>query len=127
MKHIESFVKTDASRPSTERADCTVRAIATCMNIPYEVAHEIMRNKGRKDRCRTHFRLPIIQDLGFDDRAELSCMTVERSLKGMNHGRFIVSVRGHVFAVVNGVVYDQSPPPKKQRVEMVYEYIQLRR
>jgi hypothetical protein len=114
---------TDCGRSESgfaERADCTVRATAAALGIKYDEAHAKLAALGRKDRARFKW-LKHAASLGFETRPDLSCQTVEKALKEMQRGRFIVRVSCHVFAVVNGTVLDMFPPKPKAQVKMVYQ------
>jgi hypothetical protein len=114
---------TDCGRSESgfaERADCTVRATAAALGIKYDEAHAKLAALGRKDRARFKFQKHAAA-LGLETRPDLTCQTVEKALKEMQRGRFVVRVARHVFAVVNGTVLDMMPPKPKARVKMVYQ------
>src|ERR1043165_6455934 len=85
---------------SGERADCTVRALAACLGIPYAEAHARLKAQGRKDRCRFTFRLHS-EALGFELVPELSGKRLSHVLAEIPSGRFLVRVSKHIFAVVD--------------------------
>lgn len=105
-----------------ERADCTVRAVAACLSIPYIEAHARLESMGRRNRCRFRFMAATAEALGLQQRADLSCMTVAKALEGMTSGRFIVRIQRHVFAVTDGTVIDARPVPPGSHVLMVYQH-----
>ena len=104
-----------------ERADCTVRAVAACLDIPYMEAHARLEDMGRHKRCRFRFAAATAEALGLQMRADLSCMTIAKAMNSMQIGRFIVRIQHHVFAVVEGTVIDGRPVPAGSRVLMVYQ------
>ena len=92
-----------------ERNDCTVRATAAALRIPYPEARQKLAALGRKPRCGFKFREPAMKALGFESMPEFSCMTwqkVEKALPSL--GAFVIRVRQHVFAVVDSVVMDRT-------------------
>ncbi len=105
---------------SREKADCTVLATMYSLALSYEEAHKLLEGYGRKARCRFLYRQAAWK-LGFVDRPDLAACTLMTALKGMQSGRFVVKISGHVFAVVDGRIFDNHFTKTKCRVQMVYE------
>lgn len=104
-----------------ERADCTVRATATVLGIPYAEAHAKLKALGRKNRRGFNLFSPQCQKaLGLKMRHP-GGVTVGAMLPELQQGRFIVYVSHHVFAVVDGKVFDHSVPNERKRIVSVYE------
>lgn len=107
-----ALLSTDAERESSgygyERNDCTVRAFATSADVSYAYAHAAMREQGRRDgRGSFLTRAMRAHGIPMEPRPK---MTVARFVREVAHsGRWAVCIRGHVFAVVNGVVCDIAP------------------
>jgi hypothetical protein len=115
---------TDAGRSQSgidEKLDCTVRATAIAFGVPYLEAHAKLSAAGRKRKRKFSFRADSIENLGFELRPDLSCMTVEKAVSQIPSGRFVLRISGHVFAVVDGTIYDNKPVKPKARVKMAYE------
>lgn len=104
-----------------EQLDCTVRASAIALCLTYKEAHAKLAALGRKPRSRVKYWGGIPESLGLETREDLCCMTVARALAGMKRGRFVVRIARHVFAVVDGVYYDETVIKPGARVRMVYE------
>lgn len=124
IKNARLDLDTDAYSAKGERACCTVRATAAALRLSYDDAHAKLKALGRKDNCG--FKLaPHLDALGLEQRPDLSCRSLEGILPEMTTGRFIVRVRHHVFAVIDGVICErQSLIPRlksRTRVKMVYE------
>lgn len=105
---------------SQERNDCSVLAAQFALNLTYEQAYDALELAGR-DRCS---RVPsrIFLALGMESRPDLSCMAFGKALEDMQTGRFVVFVKGHFFAVVDGRVYDSRLDiSAKTVVAMVYQ------
>ena len=119
------IIHTDAGRSvGGERLDCSVRAVAIALQVPYALAHEKLRALGRQDGCVLYHCSSVFMDgLGLIQRPDLSCRTVANALGDMATGRFIVRVYAHVFAVVDGFIHDLPGgcPSPRTNVEMVYE------
>ena len=107
--------------PVQERADCTVRATAAAMEIPYHEAHAKLAALGRKPRGGWHFKGKNAERLGLELRGDLSGRTLAKILPDLAHGRFVVRHARHVFAVIDGTVVDWKEPNPGLRVKMVYQ------
>lgn len=68
----------------------------------------------------TESKEPILTDTGFKDRHP---RTLNMLLKVIPDGRFIVMVRRHAVAIVDGVLFDDANVGRKHRVQSVYEVI----
>ena len=95
-----------------ERADCAVRAVTAVTNIPYDTVHEQFAKGGRKSRGRSANGLAekICVRLGFVlepwEVTAKTIRTLERELPAKGH--FLIEVRGHMLAVINGKTVDWS-------------------
>ena len=102
------------NRPS-ERNDCTVRALAISTNIDYSVAHDFLKERGRK--CRKSFLFPKKRSddcaLGYEFVWKSfplvkgkKRMSPERFAIEFSKGVYICKTVKHVYAVVSGVFND---------------------
>jgi hypothetical protein len=118
------FIQTDSGREAsgvTERADCTVRAVAAALALDYRTAHGMLARAGRKNNRGFRFREPAIEGLGFESLPEYSCKSWTKVSEALpKRGSFIVRVRSHVFAVVDGTIRDTHQPLPGKHVKMVY-------
>ena len=107
-----------------ETKDCTVRAVSIAIDIPYAVAHAMLSKAGRpdKDGPRASVFTAFMKSIGYTKyeyparyyKVEKCYGTIERRaritfkrwLPEHSTGRYIVDMRGHVFAVIDGVVHD---------------------
>ena len=105
---------------SKEKADCTVLATQFCLGLSYPEAYALLAKCGRKPRRGFPFRKASGQ-LWLETRDELCGMTLMKALEGMQVGRFVVRISGHVFAVVDGRIFDNGFTNPRCRVKMVYE------
>ena len=105
-----------------EQLDCTVRAFAIALGVPYTEAHTVMANMGRRNghRMSTHyFRIALNQyarRTGRLRRAGDTGITLGRYAKEHSGGRYILDVRGHALAMIDGVVHDTVVPKPRQIV-----------
>lgn len=106
-----TYSNTDAGRSDTginEHNDCTVRAYAAVMNISYMQAHADLFVAGR--RMRRGFKVVGFFNEKFGKPQPRPHMTVVNYVKYIAHtGKWIILIRGHVFAVINGVIHDINP------------------
>jgi hypothetical protein len=102
----------DAGRSNSlynEKNDCTVRAYALAANIEYKQAHANMFLAGRK--CRRGFAIDKFYTEEFGKPLPRPNMTVKNYVMYIAHtGRWIIEIRGHVFAVIDGVIHDEPNP-----------------
>ena len=107
-----------------ETNDCTVRAASIALDISYAKAHAMLAKAGRpdKDGPRACVFSNFMKTLGYvkHEYPARYCtvkkwygpihrrkyITFKRWLPEHSTGRYIVDMRGHVFAVIDGVVHD---------------------
>ena len=97
-----------------ERHDCTVRAVALIAAISYKEAHAILKKAGRKNGHTFKFISwvagygPIADRLKvfYTASAHNTHLTINQFVKTNPKGRYIVRTKGHVFAVIDGMIHD---------------------
>ena len=93
------------TKQGTERASCTVRALAAVAAIEYELAHSIAadagRVAGRRFRSSALIEEAKAQGLAFR-KVRMGSKTLRKFLRQHPVGRFFVRKAGHAFAVVDG-------------------------
>jgi len=115
MTQTYNTIKYDTGEMN-ETNDCAVKALAIVGNLPYRVAHAALKDAGRKNRRGT--LVPQIEEatktLGLKT---LNKVDAPRKVTGAGYtactiptlyptGRHIVYTRGHVFALIEGIVQD---------------------
>ncbi len=118
--HFDVWV-TDAGRSKSglrETNDCTVRATATALDIPYLEAHAKLAAIGRKPRRGISYRTTT-EKLGLEHCPEYSG-TLKTVIAALAPGRYVLRKARHVFAVVDGVVVDSFLPNPRCRIKAVY-------
>lgn len=118
----------EISRNHGETMDCTVKATALACRIPYEEAHAICAEAGRKPRqgAYTHKIADLLEHKGyrvkrFNPRQPNGSRYTPKTIgKRLNRGHYMCQVRGHVFAVVDGKVLDWTNG-RNHRIERVYK------
>jgi hypothetical protein len=93
-----------------ETKDCTVRALSLAANLPYEKVHEAFKKYGRKDghamhNTRCNFK-KVSKLLNLETRNIQRSGTVRKLIKRYPKGNIFCLMRGHAFAVIDGVSHD---------------------
>ncbi len=126
--------------------DCTVRSLANAASIPYTVAHAAMKDAGRREMRGADISVygPAYMKMGFElvglygttDSAVYNCYTMRRKgvdvslskgitlgrmMEKLQRGRYIVIVRGHALAVVNGKVIDNHAVSSAKSVVALFK------
>lgn len=129
-----------------DKNDCTVRALANAASIPYTQAHAYLKASGRKNNHGAHldeyagaymkagFELvsffgTTIAAIGYKSRMQRKGIQVNHSkgisfgrlLETLNNGRYIVIVRNHALAVVNGKVFDTHATSNQRSVVALFK------
>lgn len=115
-KFIENYCHTDAGRGASampEKKDCTVRSFATARGVSYLEAHKALASLGRRPGKGFKFSLVAFKRPDLFTRTQLpkgSRKRVRTLLRTtLSKGRYVLRIRGHVFAAVNGVAHDITP------------------
>ena len=126
------FVATMPRAIETEQRDCVVRAMTIATGRPYMEMHALLASKGRKSRRGTPFAVidAALTELGLPTLTRIepdyqlvgggyfgrrswrdhARPTLARWMAEHRVGRYMVIIRGHAFAVVDGVQYDGYQP-----------------
>ena len=107
-------------RHNTEARDCTVRALAHVADLPYSEAHATMAAFGRKNR-RGVPRAQVVaayktKGLTFIQRNDRPTLAQFMRADGATHERLVISLGGHVFAIINGTQLDLGKCGPRTRV-----------
>ena len=111
-----------------ERNDCVVRSLVITLGLKYSEAHRVAREIAeRKDKkgCNLHvimeyFRIRHVKTKGLGRR--FGFPTLAQIAPLLETGRYILRVKNHAFAVINGVQYDHSENGDRKRILDVYEF-----
>lgn len=113
---------------SSHKKNCTVIALATTANIPYDVAYQIAKEAGRPDNkgfqsCKLikYFNKKCAPNRF--RKFKRSSITVQKFCKKYPVGRFFVRKRGHAYAVVDGVAIDKSNIKPLERIVEAWLFI----
>ena len=101
-----------------ERDDCSVRAVAVAVGVPYRVAHAALKEAGRKNRKGAY------DETIFAAVAYLGCAVRFRPIhKGARVKDIaawlarlpaaLASTKNHVYAAADGVIFDEAPKTHK--------------
>lgn len=111
------WTRTDAGRSDSRRPrqsnDCTVRALATACQLSYDAAYDILKDAGRSSGRRFRMQDWLDQQtwakkISFPAVKGRPRMNVATFSRQYQHGTYIVRVAKHVFAVRDGVVFDDN-------------------
>lgn len=118
-----------------EKNDCSVKAVALVCGVSYETAHAAMAAQGRKQgrgASTTSIELAVIAlgkqvELVNPKHVIAQYPGVHKNLKNVtthhparfpsvwkNGGTYLAYIRGHVLAIVDGVVHDWTAGKSKQ-------------
>lgn len=129
------FVKSDAARSiPNESKDCTVRALTHATGLPYDICHAVCRSYGRANgrAMGKWFQTMLEAERGIIpafaskrfvrvfDRNRGQRATLENWTRCAKPGRYIVDIRQHVFAVIDGCIHDVFLSKSMQRVNYIW-------
>ena len=95
-----------------ETNDCTVKAVAVVTGLPYEICHEAVKRRGRRNRkgAYPHQYHSALRDLGYkvekqqlDPRAK-TMKSVTKYLPST--GKFLINVSRHVAGATGRLIHD---------------------
>lgn len=104
MKTIITDGGRSTSSHPNETRDCTVRALACAASIGYDEAHEYMANRGRRYRRGFHSYCAFRAQSGSSAMARKG--SVDKFIRTNPIGRYVIAIRHHAFALVDGIIYD---------------------
>jgi hypothetical protein len=120
-------ISSDAGRARSsiqEANDCTIRALAIAASIPYDYAHKIGREAGRKNKKGFHPQKLLKyakKEYGITYRkTRHKKITIQKFIKLNPTGRYYVATNVHAFAIINGAIYDMAINRPLQRLEEIY-------
>ena len=98
-----------AVRPSWDKDDCSIRALACATGVPYLVASATFSAFGRQVKKGTEAAISIRlheEVLGMKRITLAEGIRLEAFLEVAKTGSYIVHKKGHSFAVIDGIVHD---------------------
>lgn len=116
MKYIYNDAGKEYSKRPKQKNDCVVRAYAITTKTPYDDAYDLFKACGRESFKGTEFKIidkaykGVSYYCSFSEHYGLP--SIAQVLKLLKHGRYIVCLEIHVFAVINGVIHDTYPIEK---------------
>jgi hypothetical protein len=111
MKHERSAY----GAPQGDGNDCTVRALAVVLALPYSECHVLYAANGRKAGRNVPVAVcvSLLPALGLRRLdSTVRGMTLARFVAEYPRGRYVVHKAGHALAVVDGVVHDWKAQPR---------------
>ena len=115
IPYMDTYTNTKSLRAEgfNERRDCTVIALAAVTGLPYPRCHAALKAVGRKDRRGVPFRQvvqKVARDVGYSFSQVCRSGSLRRFVLQNPQGAFYVTIRGHAFAVLDGVIHDPLRP-----------------
>ena len=106
---------------STEANDCSVRAVQVAGSMTYEQAHALMERVGRQKGRGVPWHMIDAVARANLNATYVGCSrgtTLAAFMRAAKQGqRYMVLIKGHVFAVVDGVQFDLTPPSGRCHVQ----------
>lgn len=114
------FIKANP-RDRVESNDCSVRAVSVASGLPYYKVHAAFTEAGRKAGKGVTVRMMIaaLEKLGIMKQQEgypYQRPTLSSWLLINPTGSWVIVKRDHAFAILDGVVHDNSPVGARSRV-----------
>lgn len=109
------FVLDDAGRSVSshpkERNDCSVRAIAKCLGLPYDKVYSMLLRAGREPDSAFRISPYLRRNRRFDSRQHkiqygYRVVKLHEFAADNPSGSYVVLVNRHVTACVDGTIYD---------------------
>lgn len=110
VRKIVTEVKAPRVKRTNDRADCSIRAVVAATGSDYDTVWHMFKAAGRRTGKRTPTAVTnaVVAKLGFKFEPwrvdGKTITTVERELP--SSGAFLINVRGHILAVVDGLTHD---------------------
>ncbi len=131
------FQAHDGGRSKTkyvnEQNDCSVVALSTVTGYGYNWAYQKLYSCGRKphkafDTSKfVTLNVPAytISKHDFPVAKNSSFVTIESLALSWTKGKYVVSISGHVFAMISGVVYDELLRNPQTRVYRAWKFTKV--
>ena len=127
MEHINNWINLrDLRKQIGEGGDCTVVAISAVLDIPYLDAHLLCKDlfKRKKKKGVSNAVWGTFKEQMEVFRPEVKVVegpynsknkiTINQFCKKHPNGAYLIGVRGHALAIIDGNVYDHSFRIKRQ-------------
>lgn len=122
---------TDAGRSVPgERNDCTVRALSEALCMPYKTVYDELTRLGRKPGRGFRFLnlisayAPNPMDIEFlGNNLSMACSgkcSLQRFVREHQDGHYVIRIRHHVLALVDGVVRDTFLSPLGSHIKQAW-------
>lgn len=118
---------TFAKGPAWERHDCGVTALAISADIPYMLAHALLKSWGRRDRSYTPNLLKFIRKGPFRwSGGKIAPVTIDHFCRTRKSGRYLVMLRPrsfkcHLAAVVDGTFYNGAVDTLRCKIKYAWK------
>jgi len=112
---VDRYQRVKQQRRMGECNDCSVIAVSIAGRVPYNVAHKALKHEGRKDGCGAYMYQTLnalssmgckFYEMSHGKQPNGSRWTATSIGRKFPRGYYLVSMRGHIAAMVNGKVED---------------------
>lgn len=115
------YVYDEAGSFEKERNDCTVRTLALTTNISYSKAYMMLNQAGRKNNRGFVIEKLLKNSCSYFGHSFFKLkfrkpITIRKFIQKYPKGVYYAKIRGHVFTIKNGVIYDMIEPRPGQRI-----------
>lgn len=123
MKYMQDDGGRALSRRSRQSNDCVVKAIAIVTGLKYDYVYDELAGQGRVCGAGTYAEQwqPVLERLGFTK------LSPNRSIKdvveNLRDNPAVLRIPRHCFAVVAGVIHDESMWPATQTVQEAWVWL----
>ncbi len=120
MKNLIGYVKTDGGLDRTDTKNCTVRALALSLDIPYYQANDLFvwggrrANRGVKNKVLYH----VLVTAGVAIRRPITRrVCLSKFVRQHPKGVYYCITTNHAFALKDGMVFDIWPVTGRYQIE----------
>lgn len=107
-KHVYNDGGRATSKRPKQKNDCAVRAIAIAYGIEYDYAYDILTNMGRECNKGTMGWILIPMLERYAKQLDIPSQSIKVMALGFVFptGTYLVKIKGHIFALVDGIIHD---------------------
>ncbi len=110
-----------------ESRDCAVLALSNALDVAYCRAHAFLANNGRKPKHGIHVGELITRKRGIILGHKLQLVkrsgSLAKFLREFPSGRYLITVRHHAFAVVDGMVHDMQRQSPRRHIRKAWRVL----
>lgn len=131
VEAIQEVTYEDIKKESAYMKDsgcCSVISMATALNIPFTTAQTYLKRGGRKiskgasmSSIKIAYRLSGHELHSFKNYINVKRPTISQVCRQFSKGTFVLSVRGHILTIKNGVPQDWTSSSSRHQVIQILQ------